>query len=165
MSSGRSATENENDGAPVSASTVMVGLTFRSPKIRSRSRGAQQRRGDVVVDRARELLGQLGRRRRRHQVDAGDEHLLAHAAPAPRANERGLAVAPRGEDHHVLPVADVGAQLGDLRLAVGERLVERERAEPERVDVCHAGQRNADLRNALGDRGGRAVSASSSYQE
>ena len=38
MSSGRSVTENENDGAPVLASTVIVGLTFRSPKIRSRSR-------------------------------------------------------------------------------------------------------------------------------
>ena len=38
MSSGRSVTENENAGAPDSGSTVIVGVTLRSPKIRSRSR-------------------------------------------------------------------------------------------------------------------------------
>ena len=109
--------------------------------------GAQQRRGDVVVDRARELLGELGRRRRRHQVDAGHEHLLAHQLVRCAPHERGLAVAARREDDDVLAVADVGLELGDLLLAVGERVVERERAEAEGIDVVrHADQRNADLR-------------------
>jgi hypothetical protein len=85
------------------------------------------------VDGARELLGQLGHRRRRHEVHRGDEHapalqLLRHAP-----DQRGLAVAPGREDDDVLAVGHVGLELGDLALAVGEGLVERERAEAERI--------------------------------
>ena len=61
-------------------------------------------------------------------------------APAPSASsltrapdQRGLSVAARGEDHDVLAVADVGDQLGELAVAVGERLIERQRAEAKRV--------------------------------
>ena len=89
--------------------------------------------GDVLVDRARELLGQLGHRRRRHEIDGGDEHLAAHELLGHPPHQRRLAVAPRGEDDHVLAVGDVGPELGDLALAIGEGLVERQRAEAERV--------------------------------
>src|SRR4029079_1616226 len=60
---------------------------------------------------------------------------------------RRLAEAPRGEDHDVLAVADVGLDLGDLLFAVREGLVEGQSPEAERVHIArHADQRNAELR-------------------
>jgi hypothetical protein len=88
---------------------------------------------DVGVDRARELLGQLGDGRRRHEVHRGDEHATADELLRDAPHQRRLAVAPGREDDDVLAVGDVGPQLGDLAHAVGEGLVERQRAETERV--------------------------------
>ena len=119
------------------------------------------------MDRARELLRERGRRRRGHQVDLRDQRLLGRQLLRRAPHQRRLAEAAQREDDDVLPVANVGLELGDLRLAVGERLIERERAVAEGVGAGHyAGQRNADLRKArvqgivVGD-----ISASSSYQE
>src|SRR4029453_6778604 len=89
---------------------------------------AERRRRDPLVDRLRELLGELLLRRRRHQVDLRRPHALASEVGDGPEHERGLAVAARCEDHHVLPVADVRLQLAQLPLAVGERLVEGGRA-------------------------------------
>jgi hypothetical protein len=94
---------------------------------------AEQRRRDAFVDRLRELLGELLARGRRHQVDLRGEDTLPPEVGDRAQDEGGLAVAARCEDHHVLPVADVRLQLSQLPLAVGERLVEGERAVAEGV--------------------------------
>ena len=93
---------------------------------------AERRRRDALVDRLRELLREL-LRGRRHQVDLRGQHALASEVGDGPEHERGLAVAARCEDHDVLPVADVRLQLAQLPLAVGERLVEGERAVAEGV--------------------------------
>ena len=167
MSSGRSVTENENAGAPVWASTVIVGVTLRSPKIRSRSLARSS--GEATsswIARASFSASLAGVGVVMRSTLATSTRSRAQLLRRP-PHQRGLAVAPRREDHDVLPVADVGAQLGDLGLAVREGLVEGERAELEGIDVGHAGQRNADLRNALAAYGMvvGVRSASSSYQE
>ena len=91
----------------------------------------------VVVDRRGELLGELLFRRRREQVDLRDEHVaggdeLLGGAP----DERGLAVAARREDDHVLAVSQVCGQLAELGLAVRERFVEGEVAVAEGIGVA-----------------------------
>ena len=88
---------------------------------------------DVLVDRLRELLGELLLGRRRHQVDLGDEHAVRDQPLADPPDERGLSVAPRGEDHDVLSALSVRHQLGDLACAIGERVVERECPVAKRV--------------------------------
>ena len=62
-----------------------------------------------------------------------DEHVLRDRALGHPPDERRLAVPPRREDDDVLTVQDVRQQLGDLGLAIGERLVERERAVAEGI--------------------------------
>src|SRR4029079_10380257 len=94
---------------------------------------AGERSGDVLVDRRRELLGEPLLGRGPHEVDLADEDPLADEALRDAVDERRLAEAAGGEDHDVLAVAGVGEQLGDLVVAVGERLVAGERAEAERV--------------------------------
>ena len=94
---------------------------------------AKEDRGEVVVDRLGELLGEPLLRRRGHQVHVGDEHALLDGLLRDPPHERRLAVAPGGEDDDVLAVQDVGEELGDLGLAIRERLVERERAVAEGV--------------------------------
>ena len=83
-----------------------------------------ERRGDVLVDRGGEALGEALLGRRRHQVDVADEHVgggeLLHGPP----DQRRLAVPARSEDHHVLTVDDVELELLDLALAIGECLVQ-----------------------------------------
>ncbi len=123
---------------------------------------AEEDRGDVVVDRLGELLRELLLRRRGHQVDVRDEHALRDRLLRDAPDERRLAVAPRGEDDDVLSVQDVGEELRDLGLAVGERVVERERAEAEGVRrhtrksvadstlvLRYARVRNAELRRVV----------------
>jgi hypothetical protein len=100
---------------------------------------ARERSRDVVVDRRRELLGELLLRRRLHEVDLADEHAVADEALLDAVDERRLAEAPRREDHDVLAIAGVREQLRDLVVAVGERLVAGEGAEAERVGVGTAG--------------------------
>ena len=92
-----------------------------------------ERRGDVVVDRPREPRGELLLRRGLHQVDLGDQDVLGHQLLRDPPQERGLAVAARGDERDVLAVLEVAAELAHLVLAVGERLVEREVAEREGV--------------------------------
>ena len=94
-----------------------------------------ERRRHLLVQRLRELRRELLLRRRPHQVDLGDEHLVpADELLRGPPDERRLAVAARREDDDVLAVADVRLELPQLRLAVGEALVEGEVAEVERVD-------------------------------
>jgi hypothetical protein len=62
-----------------------------------------------------------------------DEHLPGSDELGHAPYERRLAVAAGSEDDDVLAVADVPAQLADLDLAVGERLVEGQSAEAERI--------------------------------
>ena len=98
----------------------------------------EERARDLLVDRLRELRGELLLGRRAHQVDLSDERPVpAHELLGSPPHERRLAVAPGGEHHHVLAVQDVRLELGELPLAVGERLVEREIAEAERVPRSH----------------------------
>ncbi len=61
-------------------------------------------------------------------------------------DQRRLAVPARREHDDVLAVVRVGEQLGHLCLAVGERLVQRERAEAERVDD---GGHTPNIQNAI----------------
>ena len=63
----------------------------------------------------------------------GDEHVLGDRLLRDAPHERRLAIAPRGEHDDVLAVQDVGEELLDLGLTVGERLVEGERAVAERI--------------------------------
>ncbi len=98
--------------------------------------GAEQGRGEVLVDRLRELVGEPAERRRRHQIDVGDERAAAHELLRRPPDERRLPEAPRREQDDVLPGERVGLQLGELTLPVGERLIERERAEAERVEAA-----------------------------
>ena len=119
---------------------------------------AEERRGEVVVDRLGELLGEALRGRRRHEVDVGDEHVLGDRLLRDAPHERRLAVAPRSEDDDVLAVQDVGQELLDLGLAIGEGLVEGERAVAERVrrhrterSIGYAYVRYAYVRNAEPD--------------
>ena len=86
------------------------------------------------MDRLRELVGEAPERRRCHQIDVGDERAAAHELLRRSPDERGLPEPPWGEQDDVLPGERVGLQLGELAFAVGERLIERERAEPERVE-------------------------------
>ena len=97
---------------------------------------------DVLVDRGGELLRQLRLRRRGHQVDVGDEHVVADELLHRFPHQRRLPVAPGGEDDHVLAVEHVELELLDLRLAVRERLVEGEPAEAEGVRGRFAGLRH-----------------------
>ena len=106
---------------------------------------AEEPRGDVVVDRLGELLGELLLRRRRHQVDLRDEDTRLPEPLRRAPNERRLAVASRSEDDDVLPVADVGEELVELGLPVGERVVEGERAVAERIR-CHVAVESSSLR-------------------
>src|SRR5215211_2168848 len=90
-------------------------------------------RCDVLVNRLRELLGELLLGRSRHQVDLGDEDPNRHQLLLDAPDQRRLPVAPRRQDHDVLAALCVGDELVDLRHAIGERLVERQRAIPEGV--------------------------------
>jgi hypothetical protein len=98
----------------------------------------EQRRRDVVVDRLGELGGELRRGGDRHQVELRDQHVLGHQLLRGPPDQRRLAVASRREHDDVLAVQDVGLELGELGLAVGERLVERQRAVAERIrtQIC-----------------------------
>ena len=58
----------------------------------------------------------------------------AHELLGRSPDERGLPKPPWGEQDDVLPGEGVRLQLGELVLAVGERFVEGERAEPEWVE-------------------------------
>ena len=92
---------------------------------------------EVAVDRPGERGGEAFLRRRAHQVAVADENALADRAPAGSQNERRLPVAPRRVDENVLAVLHVAHELPELRLPVGEGVVERERAERERVGMRH----------------------------
>ena len=85
------------------------------------------------MDRLGELLREPLTRRRRHQVDVGDEHVPGDRQLRDTPHERRLAVAPRSKHDDVLAVQDVGEELRDLGLAVREGVVERERAIAERI--------------------------------
>jgi hypothetical protein len=91
----------------------------------------EEHRRELVVDRLGELLGELLPRGRGHQVELGDEHASAAQLLDGAQHERRLPVAPRGEDDDVLSVQDVGLELAQP--AVGEGLIEGERAEAEGV--------------------------------
>ena len=118
---------------PSSGLTVTVGW-IRSPR---NGASAASRRARSPRRRSRrssgELLGQLLLGRGGHQVDLGDQHSLRAELLDRPPDQRRLAVAAGGEDDDVLAVAGVGDELGDLVLAVRERLVERQRAEAEGV--------------------------------
>ncbi len=123
-----------------------------------------ERRRHLLVQRLCELRRELLLRRRPHQVDLRDEHLvptdeLLRGPP----DEGRLAVAARREDDDVLAVADVRLELAQLRLAVGEALVEGEVAEVERVDGRGFGHRIRRVANrSLAYRSARAVANQSS---
>ena len=68
-----------------------------------------------------------------HQVDIADEDLLGERLLSRFQDERRLAVAAGGIEEDVLAVPHVGEQLGDLVLAVGEPVVQREVSESEGV--------------------------------
>jgi hypothetical protein len=72
-------------------------------------------------------------RRGLHHIHVADEHFPAQRLLRRTQHERRLAVPPRRVDEHVLAVPHVRDQLPQLALAVGERLVEREVPERERV--------------------------------
>ena len=59
----------------------------------------------------------------------------AHEVLRDAPHQRRLAIAARREDDDVLAVADVGPQLGDLLLAIGEGIVERQRAVAKGIRV------------------------------
>src|SRR5262249_1331319 len=67
--------------------------------------------------------------RRPHQVAVGDENTVGDDLLDGAQHERGLAVAARCHEHHVLTVAHVADELGELTLAVCEGRVEGEGAE------------------------------------
>ena len=122
---------------------------------------AEERRGEVVVDRLGELLGEPLEGGGGHEVDVGDEHVLRDRLLRHAPDERRLAVAARREDDDVLAVQDVGQELGDLGLAVREGVVEGEGAVAERVRRAHAVERSrgyAYLRYADMRYAGRAES-------
>jgi hypothetical protein len=107
------------------------------PEATEEARGLLERlvdgRGDVRVDRLRERGREPLLRRRAHEVAVADEHLLPQRLLGRAQDERRLAVAPRRVQEDVLAVAHVGRELAHLVLPVGERLVEGEIAERERV--------------------------------
>ena len=95
---------------------------------------ALERRRQLLVERLRELRGELLFRRRAHEVDLRDENLVtAHELLRRAPDQRGLPVATRREDDDVLTVEDVGLELPKLVVAVGEALVEGEIAEVEGI--------------------------------
>ena len=102
---------------------------------RSAITGPLEARQQVAVDRARELLRELLLRRRRHQVDGCDQDALGEEVLLRAPDERRLPIAPGGEDHDVLAVADVLLELAQLGVAIGERLVERQCAVAKRVGL------------------------------
>ena len=101
---------------------------------------SEQRRRDLLVDRLRELLGKPLLRRRPHQIDLGDQHVLPEEVLRRPPNERRLAEAARREDDDVLAVEDVTLEFGELGLAVGERVIEGQVAEAE--GICVWGHRS-----------------------
>ena len=94
---------------------------------------SHERAGDVLVDRCRQLRRELLLRRRLHQVDLRDQDAVLRQLLRRAKHERRLPVAPRGEDDHVEPVADVRLELVELVRPVGEGGVEGEIAEVEGV--------------------------------
>ena len=102
--------------------------------------GVPQASCQLLVDRLRELRRELVLGRRAHQVHLRDEHVVLDELLGHPPNQRGLAIPARCEDHDVLPVAGVGYEAGHLGLAIRERVVKGEGAEPERVGGelrCH----------------------------
>jgi hypothetical protein len=63
----------------------------------------------------------------RHQGAPGDQ--LLRKPP----DQRGFPISSRREQDDVLAVAGVGRELGELGLAIGEGVVERQRTEAERI--------------------------------
>ena len=89
--------ENEKLSEPSSGS---IGHRRRDPQAGEHPQallGAEQRRGEVVVDRLGELRRELGARRRRHQVDLRDQHLLGDELLGDAPDQRRLAVPARRE--------------------------------------------------------------------
>src|SRR3954454_11267660 len=80
-----------------------------------------------IGDLPRQPRGELLLRGRYPQVERGYEGSLLHEPLLDPVDERGLAVAPRSEQHHVLTVQRIGRELGKLVLTVGERVIERDR--------------------------------------
>ena len=93
----------------------------------------QERAGDVLVDRRGQLRGELLLRRGLHQIHLRDQDALPRQLLRRPEDERRLAVPARGEDDDVEPVADVRLELTQLVVPVGERRVEGEIAEVERI--------------------------------
>ena len=95
------------------------------------------RRGEIVVDRLCErgcetLLG-----RSAHEVAGRDEDVLLQRLLNGAEGQRGLAVAPRREQEHVLAAAQVAEQRLQLLLAIDEGVVVGEVSERERVFLIH----------------------------
>ena len=95
---------------------------------------AEQMVRDLLGEPPRELL--LGRGE--HQVDFRDERLAARELLRHAPDQRRLPVAARGKDDDVLPVAGIAEQCGNLGVAVGERVVQRDRPVPERVELHYS---------------------------
>ena len=91
------------------------------------------RRLDVGVDRLRERRGEALLRRRAHDVAVPDEQPVPERALGRPHDERRLAVPARGVQDDVLTRLHVGDEHAELAFAVGERVVECERAVRERV--------------------------------
>ena len=147
--------EAEAELAARSGRRSRSGVIRRPEKTRSRSRARKsvEARSSWIVSASfsarRSVVGVVMRLTWATSTSCGDR-LLRHAP-----HERRLAVAPRGEDDDVLAVQDVGQELLDLGFAIGEGLVEGERAVAERVrrhrterSIGYAEVRYACVRNA-----------------
>jgi hypothetical protein len=90
--------------------------------------------GQILVDGPRQFGGELVLGRRPHQVNLSDEDVFPDQLLGHAPHERGLAVAPRGEDDDILSIARVSHQARNLRLAIGECVVQSQGSEPEGID-------------------------------
>ena len=116
-------------------STVIIGATRRPVNAAiALLLDLEQARGDVLVDRRRELLGEPLLRRRLHQVDLCDQHLTRGDQFVRRPARSGTTCRTGGREHHdVLAVSHIGLEFLELLHPVGEGVVERQIAVAEWV--------------------------------
>ena len=143
-SSGRWLASKPNDSLAVSGSTLTVGLIRSPANTRRRSSAFSLREATSSWIARASFSASLASVGVVIRSTEADQHAPAHEVLRDAPHQRRLAIAARREHDDVLAVADVGPQLGDLLLAIGEGIVERQRAVAKGIGVRVHGNTVAD---------------------
>lgn len=130
----------ERDGGHLASSDLDLDVRLNPPQqLESLVIGAGKRPGKITVNDRGDGIGQVFEAGDAEQVEGCGEDPLAPELAGGLLDQGRLPKAPRRDDHHVLPAADIGLETLKLSGAISEVLLLDDVAVAKRVQLGHAG--------------------------